>query len=82
MTAFCLAPWLGGGMLYTFFTMNPGDFCTYRLAEAIDTPSLLAIPRVFVYIALAAWLLAAAGLAGELLRAARRRDVSRTARKI
>jgi hypothetical protein len=36
--------------------------CTYRLAEAIDAPFLLAIPRTFVFVALAAWVSTMTGL--------------------
>jgi hypothetical protein len=42
--------------------------CTFRLAAAVDAPVLLVIPRVAVYVALAAWVLAAAGLVGDLAR--------------
>ncbi len=53
------------------FPLGMYTVCTFRLAAAIDTPLLLAIPRVFVYVALAAWTLAAAGLAGQLASARR-----------
>jgi hypothetical protein len=45
--------------------------CTYRLAEAIDVPWLLVVPRVTVYVALAAWLATLAGLIRTLARAPR-----------
>jgi Voltage-dependent anion channel len=38
--------------------------CTWRLAQAIDVPSLAAIPRMFIFVALAAWTLTFAGLVG------------------
>lgn len=40
--------------------------CTYRLAEATGLSMLLVVPRVFVYIALGAWMAAFGGLLGEL----------------
>jgi hypothetical protein len=44
--------------------------CTFRLAHAIDAPYLLVIPRVFLWIALAAWMLASIGLVLAVVRAA------------
>jgi len=40
--------------------------CTVRPSRAIDAAFLLAIPRVFVYVALGAWSLAFLGLLLEL----------------
>ncbi|MEO8519856.1 MAG: tellurite resistance/C4-dicarboxylate transporter family protein [Acidobacteriota bacterium] len=40
--------------------------CTWRLAQAIDVPSLAIIARVFIFVALAAWTLTFAGLVGWL----------------
>jgi tellurite resistance protein TehA-like permease len=40
---------------------------TARLARAVDAPYLFAIPRAFVFVALAAWSLAFIGLAARLL---------------
>jgi hypothetical protein len=36
--------------------------CTVRLSSAVDAAFLVAIPRVFVYVALSAWSLAFVGL--------------------
>jgi hypothetical protein len=48
--------------------------CTIRLAHVlVDGAFLLAIPRVFIYIALAAWLAAFIGLVHALLTLLRRR---------
>jgi hypothetical protein len=35
------------------------------LAQAIDAPFLLSIPRMFVFVALAAWTLTLVGMVGE-----------------
>jgi tellurite resistance protein TehA-like permease len=55
------------------FPLGMYTTCTYRLAHVLDTPFLLPIPRVFIYIALAAWGAAAMGLAWTLARATMRR---------
>src|SRR5262245_48814369 len=44
------------------FPLGMYTVCTFRLAQAVETPFLFAIPRVFVFVALAAWALVAAGL--------------------
>jgi tellurite resistance protein TehA-like permease len=44
------------------FPLGMYTVCTIRLAQALELPFLLAIPRVFIFIALAAWLLAFGGL--------------------
>ena len=58
------------------FPLGMYTVATFRLAQAIDAPILMTIPRVFVYIALAAWTLTMTGLARELLRV--RRQLSTT----
>ncbi|HXI31170.1 MAG TPA: tellurite resistance/C4-dicarboxylate transporter family protein [Vicinamibacterales bacterium] len=53
------------------FPVGMYTVCTFRLAQAIDSPSLLAIPRVFVFVALAAWSTTLIGLLHQLWRAVR-----------
>jgi tellurite resistance protein TehA-like permease len=50
------------------FPLGMYTVCTYRLAQAIDLPLLFAIPKVFVFVALAAWALTFFGLLQSLLR--------------
>jgi len=49
------------------FPLGMYTVCTFRLAQVIEAPYLSAIPRVFIYVALAAWLVTAAGLLRELV---------------
>jgi tellurite resistance protein TehA-like permease len=51
------------------FPLGMYTVCTYRLAHVVDEPILLLIPRLFLYVAFAAWSLAVVGLARELARA-------------
>ena len=44
------------------FPLGMYAVCTFRLAHAIDTPFLLTISRVFLYVAIAAWSAAMVGL--------------------
>jgi tellurite resistance protein TehA-like permease len=53
------------------FPLGMYTVCTLRLSQAIDAPFLAAIARGFVWPALAAWLLAAAGMAWQLTRGRR-----------
>jgi tellurite resistance protein TehA-like permease len=50
------------------FPLGMYAVCTFRLAEAIEVPALLTIPRVFVFVALGAWALALIGLISALAR--------------
>ena len=50
------------------FPLGMYTVCTFRVANMIDEPALLLIPRVFLYVALAAWTLTFAGLLGSLLK--------------
>jgi tellurite resistance protein TehA-like permease len=50
------------------FPLGMYTVCTFRLAQVIDAPVLLVIPRVSIYVAVAAWLLAMTGLVREMAR--------------
>jgi tellurite resistance protein TehA-like permease len=48
------------------FPLGMYTVCTGRLARAVDAPYLFLIARGFIWVAFAAWLLAALGLAARL----------------
>ena len=50
------------------FPLGMYAVATLRLAQALDASVLLAIPRVFVFVALAAWSLAIVGLVRQIAR--------------
>jgi tellurite resistance protein TehA-like permease len=60
------------------FPLGMYAVCTFRLAHAIDAPYLLIVPRVFLYVALAAWAAAMVGLVRQLIP--RRQGSSRAPR--
>ncbi len=61
------------------FPLGMYTACTARLSAAIDAPYLIAIPRVFVYLALAAWALTLLGLLLQLgARSDRNREFVRS----
>jgi len=53
------------GMVFPFGMYT---VCTFQLANAINFPRLLVIPRCFIYFALAGWIATSLGLLGSLLR--------------
>lgn len=54
------------------FPLGMYTACTYRLAETMDQSFLHVLPRWFIFIAIAAWLLTFTGLLLELLGLCRR----------
>jgi tellurite resistance protein TehA-like permease len=56
------------------FPLGMYTVCTYRLADALEVPFLRAVPRVFVWVALAAWSLAFVGLVRTVVRGVFRRS--------
>jgi tellurite resistance protein TehA-like permease len=61
------------------FPLGMYTVCTARVASAVDAPYLAAISQVFVYIALGAWGIAAAGMVWHLLAGPRRASRERPA---
>jgi len=55
------------------FPLGMYTACTYRLAGTVDAPYLVALARVFVWVAVAAWTLTALGLGGRLVNLLRAR---------
>lgn len=62
------------------FPLGMYTACTFRLANVLDIPFLLIVPRGFIYIALGAWLLTFIGLVLNLVRGWRGRHRSLDAR--
>ena len=56
------------GLWGMVFPLGMYTTCTYQLAKALDLELLAVIPRYFIYIALAAWLLSFAGLLKMLVQ--------------
>jgi tellurite resistance protein TehA-like permease len=50
------------------FPLGMYTVCTFQLSKALDFPSLMIIPQVCVYIALAAWTIVFIGLINNLVR--------------
>lgn len=50
------------------FPLGMYTVCTFRLAAAIDAPYLMIVPRIGIYVALAAWSAAMVGLVRQLAR--------------
>ena len=62
-----LAMFFGTGAV---FPLGMYTVCTVRLSQAVDAPYLLAIPQVFVFVALGAWAVTLLGWASSVLRRA------------
>ena len=48
------------------FPLGMYTVCTYRLGQVVEVPVLMAIPRVFIWVALLAWTAASVGLIRDL----------------
>jgi len=60
------------------FPLGMYTVCTFQLAKVLDLPFLIAIPRVFIFIALAAWLATFVGLIYRLADSLRTTPVGRS----
>ena len=49
------------------FPLGMYTVCTFQLSKAIDFEPLMMIPKIFIFLALAAWFIAAAGLVHSLI---------------
>jgi tellurite resistance protein TehA-like permease len=48
------------------FPLGMYTVCTYRLAEIVDVPGLMTVPRAFIWVALLAWTATLLGLVQDL----------------
>jgi tellurite resistance protein TehA-like permease len=60
------------------FPLGMYTVCTFRLSRVIEASFLIEIPRVFVYVALAAWALTAFGMVWHLARRGQRSAATAT----
>ena len=49
------------------FPLGMYTVCTYRLAQIVDVPGLMAVPRAFIWVALLAWTATLLGLVQDLI---------------
>ena len=49
------------------FPLGMYTVCTFRLGQVVDVPVLMAIPRLFIWVALLAWTAALVGLIHDLV---------------
>ncbi len=54
------------------FPLGMYTACTFRVAQVIDAPFLLGVPRAFFFVALGAWLMTFAGLARRIVTTMRK----------
>lgn len=60
------------------FPLGMYTVCTFQLSRAIDFPTLLIIPKVFIYLALIGWLAAFVGLFHSLVFGSRMKGAAKT----